>query len=147
MFPRAESGGNERNHFSRHFKSSWPSDFGRFDGLKMSSRLNSEALQAPEEYLTIEELSARLKIKPKTIKNKMASGILRKGIHYFSPPGLGPRFKWSAVVAWLEQSQEPHTGSDDDAIPMARGYRLGSANACIELSDNIIKHQQQWRKE
>jgi hypothetical protein len=82
-------------------------------------------LQATEECLTIEELSARLKIKPKTVKNKMASGIFRKGTHFFSPPGLGPRFKWSAVVAWLEQIQEPATESDDDSIPMARGYRLG----------------------
>jgi hypothetical protein len=90
----------------------------------MSSRLNSAALQASEEYLTIEELSARLKIKPKTVKNKMASGIFRKGVHYFSPQGLGPRFKWSVVVAWLEQSQEPQTENDDDLIPMPRSYRL-----------------------
>jgi hypothetical protein len=84
-----------------------------------------------EEYLTIEELSARLKIKPKTVKNKMASGIFRKGIHYFSPQGLGPRFKWSAVVAWLEQSQEPKTESYD-SIPMARGYQLGKSNGGLD---------------
>jgi hypothetical protein len=77
-----------------------------------------------DEYLTIAEISARLKIKPKTVKNKMASGIFRKGVHYFSPQGLGPRFKWSAVVAWLEQSQGPAIESDD-SIPMARGYKLG----------------------
>ena len=58
-----------------------------------------------EEYLTIAEVAERLKVKPKTIKNKMAAGIFRKGVHFFSPPGLGPRFKWSAVVAWLEQSE------------------------------------------
>ncbi len=81
-----------------------------------------------EEYLTTEELSARLKVAPKTVKNKMAAGIFRKGVHYFSPAGLGPRFKWSAVVAWLEQAQEPETESDGDSIPMARGYRLGNGN-------------------
>ena len=59
-----------------------------------------------EEYLTIKELAARLKVKPKTIKNKMASGILRKGVHYVSPRGLRPRFKWSAIVAWLEEKEE-----------------------------------------
>jgi hypothetical protein len=84
-----------------------------------------------EEYLTIEELSARLKIKPKTVKNKMASGIFRKGTHFFSPPGLGPRFKWSAVVAWLEQSLEPVTESAE-SIPMARGYHLGKSNGGID---------------
>jgi len=78
----------------------------------------------PEEYLTITELAARLKVKPKTVKNKMAAGIFRKGVHFFSPPGLGPRFKWAAVVAWLEQSQEPEA-DPDDSIPMARGYSLG----------------------
>jgi hypothetical protein len=82
--------------------------------------MNSQIAQCPEEYLTIEELSARLKIKPKTIKNKMAAGIFLKGQHYFSPKGIGPRFKWSAVQAWLEGSDsEPRGG-----ILMRRGYRL-----------------------
>jgi hypothetical protein len=76
-----------------------------------------------EEYLTISELAARLKIKPKTIKNKMAAGIFHKGVHFFSPPGLGPRFKWTAVVAWLEQSQEREAEDDGDRIPMPRSYR------------------------
>jgi hypothetical protein len=77
-----------------------------------------------EEYLTIPEVAARLKIKPKTIKNKMGTGIFRKGVHYFSPVGLGPRFKWSAVVAWLEQREEPQIEGGADAIPMPRNYRL-----------------------
>jgi hypothetical protein len=76
-----------------------------------------------EEYLTIRELSDRLKLSPKTVKNKMAAGIFQKGVHFFSPKGLGPRFKWSAVVAWLEESQEPASESDDDSIPMPRSYR------------------------
>ena len=84
-----------------------------------------------EEYLTIEELSARLKIKPKTVKNKMAAGIFLKGVHFFSPPGLGPRFKWSAVVAWLEQSEKAVTESGD-SIPMARGYQLGKSNGGVD---------------
>ena len=84
------------------------------------------ASQGLEEYLTIEELSARLKIKPKTIKNKMASGIFRRGTHYFSPVGLGPRFKWSAVVAWLEEREKLPSGQLTDSIPMARGYLLAN---------------------
>ena len=82
-----------------------------------------------EEYLTVAELSSRLKISPKTIKNKMASGIFRRGVHYFSPKGMGPRFKWSAVVAWLEEREREERKAADgaeDGIPMARGYYLGS---------------------
>jgi hypothetical protein len=84
-----------------------------------------------EEYLTIAEVAARLKVKPKTVKNKMASGIFQRNVHYFSPQGLGPRFKWSAVVEWLEQSQEPITESYD-SIPMARGYQLGKSNGGLD---------------
>jgi hypothetical protein len=73
-----------------------------------------------KEYLTIEELSALLKLKPKTIRNKMASGIFRKGVHYFSPVGLGPRFRWSAVVAWIEGNDNQREYS----IPMRGGYEL-----------------------
>jgi len=86
-----------------------------------------------EEYLTIAELAARLKIKPKTIKNKMATGIFRRGVHYFSPKGMGPRFKWSAVVKWLESGETERGGDGVDAIPMARGYLLGQGKETDRL--------------
>ena len=84
-----------------------------------------QQLFTPEEYLTITEVAARLKLKPKSIKNKMAAGILKKGVHYFRPQGLGPRFKWSSVVVWLEQSPDGIPTIDDEKIPMANGYNLG----------------------
>jgi Bacterial regulatory proteins, luxR family len=74
-----------------------------------------------EEYLTIEAIAERLSISPKTVKNKMARGVFKLGVHYFRPPGLGPRFKWSAVVAWMEQPQEQP--DDSNVIPMPLHYR------------------------
>jgi len=81
----------------------------------------------PEEYLTIDELAARLKLKRKTVQNKMVNGIFLRGIHYFSPPGMGPRFKWSAIVAWMEADEQERVKAtgNGDGIPMARGYNLG----------------------
>ena len=79
-----------------------------------------------EEYLTITELADRLSIKPKTVRTKMGSGIFRKGVHYFSPAGIGPRFKWSAVIDWLESNS---TETDDEVaggIPMARKYVMAA---------------------
>ena len=76
-----------------------------------------------EEYVTISEVATRLKVKPKTIRNKMASGVFRQGVHYFRPKGFGTRFKWSTIVAWLEQEEAGKP--EEDAIPMARGYDLG----------------------
>ena len=77
-----------------------------------------------EEYLKITEIADRLKLTPKTIKNKMAVGAFRLGVHYFRPPGMQARFKWSAVVAWMEQSEAPATQTESDSIPMPRSYRL-----------------------
>ena len=85
-------------------------------------------MSTPEEYLTIDELAARLKLEPKTIRNKMANGTFIRGTHYFSPPGMGPRFKWSAVVAWMEEREpvEKPPTQEESGIPMARGYYMGS---------------------
>ena len=72
-----------------------------------------------EEYLTICEVSAFLKVKPKTVQNKISSGVFLKGVHYFRPEGMGPRFKRSAVIAWLERDNRESRG-DSDSIPMPR---------------------------
>jgi len=79
----------------------------------------------PEEYITIDELGTRLRLSPKSIRNKMASGVFIKGVHYFSPDGMGPRFKWNAIVAWMEAGEQEQPSNGEDRIPMARGYHLG----------------------
>ncbi len=78
-----------------------------------------------EEYLTISEVAARLKLKPKTLRNKMASGDFIKGEHYHTRKGMRPRFVWSKVVVWLEQAQKETPEEASDPIPMAHRYRLG----------------------
>ena len=79
-----------------------------------------------EEYLRIAEAAALLRISPRTLRNKMSAGVLRLGVHYFSPPGLGPRFKRSAIVSWIEQAQRAPE-AEGDSIPMPRSYRLREA--------------------
>jgi hypothetical protein len=78
-----------------------------------------------EEYLTVSELGQRLKLSPKSIANKMSAGVFVEGVHYFRPPGLRPRFKWTAIVAWLEgEESAAKECTDKNAIPMAKGYFL-----------------------
>jgi len=50
--------------------------------------------------------------------------IFRKGVHYFRLGGLCPRFKWSAVQAWLEEKDQPRQ-EEEGLIPMRRGNLLG----------------------
>ncbi len=87
-------------------------------------------MSSPEEYLTIDALGKRLALEPKTVRNKMANRTFIKGIHYFSPNGMRPRFKWSAVVAWMEAGEQKQVEATDNGngIPMAKGYYLGSNN-------------------
>ena len=97
----------------------------RLEPKTVKDFLEELAAQVSKEFLTIEELGRRLSWEERTIRNKMESGIFKKGIHYFSPKGIRPRFKWSAIVAWLEEKEQPVAEQPADAIPMARGYFLG----------------------
>jgi hypothetical protein len=104
----------------------------RIDPQFAKDLLQEMATQATKEYLSISELARRLSWEEKTVKNKMEEGIFQKGVHYFNPRGIRPRFKWSAIVAWLEetdrQAKQSPVGSNPQsggAIPMARGYLLG----------------------
>jgi hypothetical protein len=53
-------------------------------------------------------------------------------VHYFSPEGIGPRFKWSAVQAWLEGG----AAETQSGIPMRGGYALGASTSEIWKNDN-----------
>jgi hypothetical protein len=77
------------------------------------------------EYLTIDDIAARLKCGRKTILNRMSAGIYREGVHYFRPEGTDkvgrrrhcdPLFKWSAIVAWVEGEKI----KDNMVFPVAR---------------------------
>jgi hypothetical protein len=63
----------------------------------------------PEEYLTVKEVAALLKVSPKRIQNMMAAGVFKQGEHFFRPPAMRPRFKKTALTAWIEQKEEKQT--------------------------------------
>jgi hypothetical protein len=69
-----------------------------------------------EGYLTTSEVAELLRLKPKTIRNKVAAGIFRQGVHFFRKPGLGPRWKRDAVVRWLETDEAPEV----EVFPLAQ---------------------------
>ena len=59
----------------------------------------------PEGYLTTVEAAAFLRVKPKTLRNKVAAGIFREGVHFFRKSGLGPRWKRGSLISWLEDRE------------------------------------------
>jgi len=59
-----------------------------------------QEMNAPDDYLTIEQLAARLGWSEKTVRNKMSGpdAVFKRGVHFDSPAGLPTLFRWSAVL-------------------------------------------------
>jgi len=54
-----------------------------------------------EEYLTTDELSERIKMKPGTIRNLVSNGKFILNVHYVKPTPKKILYVWSAVEEWL----------------------------------------------
>ena len=71
-------------------------------------------------YLTTEELSARIKYDPRTIRERLKDSVLLEGPHYIRPfGGRKILFIWERV----EQDMGVISSNSDFAIPMANGGR------------------------
>ena len=57
-----------------------------------------------EEYLTVNELSQRIKFAKQTIYNLIHKNVFVHGKHYEKPRPKKILFKWSKVKEWLERS-------------------------------------------
>ncbi len=55
-----------------------------------------------EDYIDLKELCKRLSTARQTIYNKISSGILIEGVHFFKPTNGKLIFKWSAMLEWFE---------------------------------------------
>lgn len=54
-----------------------------------------------EEYLTTQELSARIKMAPGSIRNLVWKKELVEGVHFVKPTGRKLLFIWDSCQAWL----------------------------------------------
>jgi hypothetical protein len=81
------------------------------------------------EFITVAELAEALGLKPKTVRNRMYDGTWRRGEHWFARPGIGPRFRWAAVLAWIQSPEKLPVQGDVGAAfgpelpPAQRGRR------------------------
>jgi len=74
-----------------------------------------------EEYLTTEELAARIKYDTRTIRDRLKDSVLIEGRHYFRPfGGRKILYIWSAI----ESDMKVASGAPEiepTGIPMAAG--------------------------
>jgi len=72
----------------------------------------------PHTYLTTEELAARIKYEPRTIRECLKDSVLLEGVHYVRPfGGRKILYLWEAV----EKEMHKHSRREALAIPMANG--------------------------
>ena len=57
-----------------------------------------------DEYLTITELSARIKFSKQSLYNLIHKGTFVLGRHYLKPTRKKILFKWSEILAWMGES-------------------------------------------
>ena len=55
-----------------------------------------------EDYLTVDELSAKIKYSKQSLYNLIYKKIFVLGKHYFKPTPKKILFKWSEIQAWIE---------------------------------------------
>lgn len=72
---------------------------------------------SPQTYLTTDELSARIKYDPRTIRDCLKDSVLLEGVHYIRP--FGGR---KILYIWEIIEHDMALASNDAlAIPMASG--------------------------
>ena len=54
-----------------------------------------------EEYLTVDELSARIKFSRQSLYNLIHKGTFILGKHYLKPTPKKVLFKWSEILIWI----------------------------------------------
>lgn len=69
-------------------------------------------------YLTTDELSARIKYDPRTIRERLKDSVLLEGVHYIRPfGGRKILYVWEAINRDMALSSK----DEGSTIPMARG--------------------------
>jgi len=76
-----------------------------------------------EQYLTVKELSAKIKYSQQTIYNMIHEGGFIRGERYIKPSRKKVLFLWSAICMWLESNellrdeiQQPSSSKSNNVI-------------------------------
>lgn len=73
------------------------------------------------EYLTTDELAARIRYDARTVRERLKDSVLIEGIHYIRPfGGRKILYMWEPI----ERDMGVQSGHQSLAIPMANGGRM-----------------------
>lgn len=79
-----------------------------------------------DEFLTTDELSARIKYDARTIRERLKDSVLIEGVHYFRPfGGRKILYVWNAIKKDMQMGSQIHPATMT-TIPMANGRMLNA---------------------
>jgi hypothetical protein len=91
----------------------------------MRSSKNALQQRGPQlEYMTTREAGELFRLSPKSLRNKIALGIFRDGVHYHTRRGIGLRWIRSALVAWLAGTDRDDESADSLPLAQPGGRRV-----------------------
>ena len=70
--------------------------------LRVGSLDGHKVHELEREYITTREVAARLRWSRRTVREKIRTGVFRRGVHFFEPAHTRRFWRWSSVVAWVE---------------------------------------------
>jgi hypothetical protein len=91
-----------------------------------------------EEFLTVAELSDRIKMARQTIYNQIHKKVFELNKHYLKPTPKKVLFKWSAIQAWMEGSDEIGECSATEVSPV-QSSASGSVQSSANKPKSLIK--------
>ena len=85
-----------------------------------------------EEYLTIDELSSRIKFSRQSLYNLIYKGTFILGKHYLKPTRKKILFKWSEILNWLGDTSGLKTQSDAESDIAASENSDSDQSVCLK---------------
>jgi hypothetical protein len=90
-----------------------------------------------EEYITVKELSQRIKMSKQTLYNLIHVGKFTIGKHYLKPTPKKILFKWSQIQAWLGETTPDHeecsANGQPDIVPLTSAQETESPRSLIRI--------------
>lgn len=92
-----------------------------------------------EEYLTVQELSSRIKFSRQSLYNLIHKGIFVLGQHFLKPTPKKILFKWSEIQAWMGETGcsagDTVSESPECETPpgLTEGPKLGAPKSLINI--------------
>ena len=89
------------------------------------------------EYITVSELSLKIKYTEQSIYNLINKNIFIKGVHYYKPTPKKILFKWNSIINWIEGNVSMNDEINSESPLLESNIRICSTKRNTEFNEPI----------